>query len=123
MDEPLTPSHFHCGRRILTLPHGLTEDSHSEQEELTPSHSDLTRRLRYLNATLNQFWATWKHKYLLELQETHCYHEGKSDAIPPSVGDIVLVEEDDKPRVLWKLARVTELITWTHVKSDLACSI
>jgi len=111
MDEPLTPSHFLCGRRILTLPHGLTEDTVSDQEEFTLSRSDLTRRLRYLDATLNQFWARWRNEYLLELRDAHRYYKGRSDAVPPSVGDVVLVEEEDKPRALWKLAKVTGLIT------------
>ena len=111
MDKPLTPSHFLCGRRILTLPHGLTEATSTDLEEYSPSPSDLTRRLKYLNATLNQFLAKWKQEYLLELREAHRYHEGRSDAVSPSVGDIVLVEDDDKPRALWKLAKVTDLIT------------
>lgn len=59
LDEPLTPSHFLCGRRILTLPDGLSEDNNSD-EEFTPSQPELTRRLKYLNATLNQFWGRWR---------------------------------------------------------------
>ena len=44
LDEPLTPSHFLCGRRILTLPDGLSEDNNSD-EEFTPSQPELTRHL------------------------------------------------------------------------------
>ena len=50
-------------------------------------------------------------EYLLELREVHRSHEGNPNAIPPSVGDVIFVEEDDKPRGVWKLARVTSLIT------------
>lgn len=68
-------------------------------EEFTLTQPDLSRRLRYLNAMLNQFW---RGEYLLELREAHHRHGGKTDAVPPSVGDIVLVEEEAKPRGLWK---------------------
>ena len=109
LDEPLTPSHFLCGRRVLSLPDGLSEENVDEEFMLT--RTDLNRRLRYLNAMLNQFWKRWRGEYLLELREAHRRHGGKPGAIPPSVGDIVLVEENDKPRGLWKLARVCSLIT------------
>jgi len=36
---------------------------------------------------------------------------GRSDITPPSVGDVVLVEEENKPRGLWKLGRISGLIT------------
>ena len=46
----------------------------------------------------------------MELRESHRHHGGNSNAAPPTVGDIVLVEEEDKPQGIWKLARVTSLI-------------
>ena len=109
LDEPLTPSHFLCGRRILSLPDGLSEED--GDDEFALNQPGLSRRLRHLNAMLNQFWKRWRGEYLLELREAHRHHRGNPDAVPPSVGDIVLVEEEDKPRGLWKLARVTSLIT------------
>ena len=108
LDEPLTPSHFLCGRRILSLPDGLSQEELDEEFTVTPS--DFSRRLKHLNATLNLFWKRWRREYLLELREAHRYHKGKPDAVPPSVGDIVLVEDEDKPRGLWKLARIISLI-------------
>ena len=109
LDEPLTPSHFLYGRRIQNLPDGLSEE-HGD-EEFTVTQSCLSKRLKHLNATLNQFWKCWRGEYLLELRDAHRHHGGKSDAAPPSVGDVVLVEDEDKPRGLWKLARVSSLIT------------
>lgn len=110
-EEPVTPSHFLCGRRILNLPDGLRQEDVDEEFELAQStQATLSRRLRHLNATLNHFWKRWKREYLLELREAHRYHNGKEDATPPSVGDIVLVSDDSTPRGLWKLARVNSLI-------------
>jgi hypothetical protein len=110
LDEPLTPSHFLYGRRILSLPDGLSEED-VDDEEFTLTDAGLNRRLKYLNAVLNQFWKRWRGEYLLELRDSHRHHGGRSDAAPPSVGDIVLVGEEGKPRGLWKLARVSKLIT------------
>ena len=108
LDEPLTPSHFLCGRRVLSLLDGLSEDM---DEEFALTQIDLSRRLRHLNAMLNRLWRRWRAEYLLELRESHRRHGGRPDAVPPSVGDIVLVEDEDRPRGLWKLARVGSLIT------------
>ena len=47
----------------------------------------------------------------MELREAHCRHGGKADVIPPSVGDVVLMEDEDQPRGFWKLARVSSVIT------------
>ena len=65
-------------------------------EEFTLMQTDLSRRLRYLNSILNQFWEWWRGEYLLELREAHHSHGGRPDAVLPSVGDVVLVEEDEK---------------------------
>ena len=109
LDEPLTPSHFICGKRIQNLPGGPHEEK--GDEEFTTTQPMLSKRLRHLNRMLNQFWKRWRGEYLLELREAHRHHGGKPNATLPSVGDIVLVEEEGKPRGLWKLARVSSLIT------------
>ncbi len=95
LEEPLTPSHFLYGKRVLSFPDGLHQQD--VDEEFEPTQSLLTRRLKHLSATLNHFWRRWRSEYLLELQEAHRYHGGRPDAAPPSVGDVVLVEDDDKP--------------------------
>ena len=109
LDEPITPSHFLCGRRILTLPDSLYEEDSDEFSLSQPSQ--LNRRLKYLNLTLNKFWQRWRTEYLLELRDSHRYHGGRENVNPPSIEDMVVIEEDDKPRGLWKLGRIIELIT------------
>ena len=109
LDEPLTPSHFLYGRRILTLPDGLTEDEDSDEFSLSQP-SEFNRRLKHLNLTLNKFWQRWRSEYLIELRNSHRYHGGRTDATPPSVEDVVMIHEDDKPRGLWRLGRITKLI-------------
>ena len=59
---------------------------------------------------LKQFWRQWKGEYFLELRDAHHHYSGRTGAVPPSVGDIVLVEDDDKPSCMWRLAKVDILI-------------
>ena len=107
------PAHFLTGRRILSLPDGICcgEDPEDEDVDLTREH--LTRRMKYLNAVLNHFWKRWQTEYLMNLRESHWQqHAGRNsdDATTINTGDVVLLQED-KPRALWRLARVKQLIT------------
>jgi hypothetical protein len=106
LDEPLTPSHLMVGRRLLSFPDHLCPEL--EDFEATPDF--LTRRTRYLNATINRFWERWRREYLLELREAHRQHKGDARATRISVGDIVIVHNEDQPRGLWKLGLVEETV-------------
>ena len=57
LEEPLTPSHLLCGRRLLTLP----DDDTGDAPEFVPQadRSDLTKRLRHLSNVMNHFWRRW----------------------------------------------------------------
>ena len=101
-----TTSHFLCE---LSWPDNLNEDKEKEFMA-TITQSDLDKRLQHLNGVLNKFWRRWKDKYLLELREAHRHHGGKTSAVPPTIVDIVLVEDEQKPRCLWKLTKVRHLI-------------
>ncbi len=62
LEEPLTPSHVIMGRRVLS-----STAPCPEPDEFQPvTADDLTRRTRYLNATIDHFWRKWK-EYLVEL--------------------------------------------------------
>ena len=82
-----------------------------DDPEFTLNESELSRRMKLLNSILNHFWDRWKGEYLLVLREAHRYHGGNSDAVSPSVGDVVVVEEEGQSRYHWKLANVDRLIT------------
>ena len=107
-EEPLTPAHLLCGRRLLSLPDSICYTDPEAEYGISWEH--LTRRLVHLNKLLGNFWNRWQTEYLLELRDSH-RHVGKtSDKESVSVGDVVLVH-DTKPRGFWKLAQVTELIS------------
>ena len=55
----------------------------------------------------------WKREYILELRELHCYAKKppkESSCETIAIGDVVLVNEENRPRECWKLAKVDSLI-------------
>ena len=73
-EEPLTPSHLLIGRRVMSLPYAVPSDH--RDDEVTASQ--LSRRSRHLNLTLDRFWSRWRSEYLLELREAHRHNKGTS---------------------------------------------
>ena len=107
LEEPLTPSHMMIGRRLLSLP----DVSHSENSDICQSTpSEISKRMKHLNVTLDHFWMRWKKEYLLELREGHRYHSTGVHGEQINVGDVVVVYDSDKHRGFWKLGVVEQLI-------------
>ncbi|MEM7216698.1 MAG: hypothetical protein AAF423_14260, partial [Pseudomonadota bacterium] len=64
------------------------------------------QRERYVQ----QFWAVWYDHYLLSLRErASMFHKSRRNRIDriPSVGEVVIVKDDNAPRGSWKLARIS----------------
>ena len=109
-DEPLTPSHLLTGRRIWNLPDNLCRDS-EEASDVDARREVLTRRVRHLNRSLDQFWTRWRKEYLLELREAHRQNRGHNKSSEVAIGDIVLVHSEDRPRGFWRLGRIKKHVT------------
>ena len=98
--EMLTPSHLIYGRRLLSLP-----EMRNDEEE---SETGLLRRFRYLAKLRIHFWNRWRREYLTDLRE---HHRGKKESQNKvSIGDVVLVHEDNAKRSNWKMGKVVEQI-------------
>ena len=109
LEEPLTPSHLVTGHRILSLPDPAADDESDPSYEPTPGQ--LTRRMKHLTALKDRFWRRWRHEYLLELREQHRRAQSTPGCSRPiSVGEPVVIYDEDHPRGIWKLGRVQELI-------------
>ena len=110
LEEPLTPSHLLTGRRLISLPDPQdSEDDPDYHASHTPEV--LTRRMKHLTVMLDHFWKRWKWEYLVELREMHRYAQKPTTPHEPvSVGDVVLVYDEDHPRIFWKLAKVEGLL-------------
>ena len=100
--EMLTPSHLIFGFRLSSLPDVIP----SEEEECVPSANE---RFHYLNKVRDHFWNRWRCEYLTDLRE---YHKGKYECQlrTVSVGDVVIVYEENVKRGFWKIGKVEEVI-------------
>ena len=107
-EEPLMPSHFLTRRRILSLPDHLCHDG---EEDPNTGPKILTRRMRYMNKVVDQFWTRWRREYLLELRECHRQQQGSNHPTKVSVGDLVIVHSTEQPRAFWKLGLIKKLLT------------
>ena len=98
----LTPSHLIYGRRIKSLP-----DEVIEPEDVV-GEAECSTRFKYLSARLSHFWNRWRREYLTNLREFHrCKAQNKIRAV--EVGDVVVVNEEEKKRGEWKIGVVESL--------------
>ena len=101
IEEPLTPSHLLIGRRVLSLPDHLGPLCDPGDEDFDINSTQLTRRLKHLSNTLNDFWKRWRSEYLAELRESHKHLLKKSHGNPQvSIGDVVIVTSEQSPHHL-----------------------
>ncbi|GFR29670.1 integrase catalytic domain-containing protein [Trichonephila clavata] len=91
----LTPAHFLTGRKLTAIPSRL-------------ENTRLTKIYKQQQDLLDCFWKKWSKEYLLQLRSFHQVRN-KDSAINIRVGDIVLLQEDIRPRHMWKKARVMNL--------------
>ena len=110
LDEPVTPSHLLIGRRVLSLLDDLGYRGEITDVDFEVTPVSLSRRVKYLNGVLNQFWRRWRNEYLLELRDAHRNRQGVSTQDPIIIGDLVLVHDEGQPRGFWRLAKVEDTI-------------
>jgi len=105
--QPLTPSHLLSGRRIQQAPRPF-----KDQEEISdPSYVDaldLRKSVDRLTQVIGHFSSRWRKEYLTSLREFYKMTRQSKQMI--NKGDVVIVHEDNTPRIQWRLAVVEELI-------------
>ena len=110
--EPLTPNKIlksHTNPR-LRLVHDCDDGDPLWTQHPNDLHEQLNRTIQKQEQLLEKYINMWYSMYLLSLRETSrdVYQADFVDRI--SVGDIVLVDTKDKPRVYWQMGRVIQLI-------------
>uniref|UniRef100_L7LXX7 Putative tick transposon n=1 Tax=Rhipicephalus pulchellus TaxID=72859 RepID=L7LXX7_RHIPC len=95
----LTPSHFLLGCRLLSTPRSLEEP----RAETTYLNLWVHRQ-----RALQHLWKRWLREYLLLLRSAHSRKVHSSHSIEQ--GDIVIVHEDNIPRMFWKTAVISECL-------------
>ena len=104
IEEPLTPYHLLCGRRLLAMPD-------QEEIEISQLNAEEARgRVALLERLKDHFWIRWRNEYLLELRNSHRLKMKDPEGQTVAVGDVVIIHEDGLHRGLWKLGRVESLI-------------
>ena len=99
---PLTPSNLIYGRRTTTSPN-------ESQWEIVCTNESLTRRAKHHRKLLHEFTNQWRREYLLSILESARARSNKvKDVI--SVGDVVILKNENTKRLFWKLSKVEELI-------------
>ncbi|XP_073959815.1 uncharacterized protein [Choristoneura fumiferana] len=99
--NPLTPGHFLIGGPIISIP-----DSRYDQKNI----SQLSR-WQLIQKQTQDFWRRWQCEYLNTLQQRHKWQ----NVVPsPSVGDVVIIKDEDLPPAKWLLGRIRTL----HPGSD-----
>ena len=107
--EAITPSHLINGRRLLSIPDNFCRGN-EDDEDFEVTRTILTRRMKFIDRILTQFWNRWRSEYLLELHDAHRYGVGVANGTEIAVGDIVVVPSDEKCRGFWNIAKVEETI-------------
>ena len=114
--QPLTPSHLLYGRRIQQAPRPL-EDQEEENDPSFVDGVDLRKRVDKLTQLISHFSSRWKREYLTSLREF--YKTSRQGKQLIRTGDVVIVHEDNKPRLQWRLAVIETLLRARMVKSVL----
>ena len=101
--EPLTPSHLIMCRRILDRP------NQREICDIVSNAKSLKGRAKYLSIILEHFRTRFKREYLTALREFHTLKKTLNNRVICK-GHIVTVYEDKRPRQMWRLGRIVDLI-------------
>ena len=67
--------------------------------------------VNYFKKVLDHFWQRWIREYLLELRNIHRLKIRAPEEPQISVGDIVIVYDDNRRRAAWNLGRVVTVKT------------
>ncbi|XP_048245270.1 uncharacterized protein LOC125376894 [Haliotis rufescens] len=92
----LTPKHFILGRADVCTPPDVFHDNEINSR----------RRWRQAKVIADHVYKRWQKEYLPELTVRRCW---RSESQNVSVGDLVLVVDEAKPRGHWDLARIVEV--------------
>lgn len=94
----LTPAHFLNGRPMVQL-FGAYSDEKIESRTLG-------ERYRAVQRIAQQFWKVWRADYLNELQQRPKWQLAVKNI---SIGDLVLLKDDNAMPAVWKRGRVTQV--------------
>ncbi|XP_011858081.1 PREDICTED: uncharacterized protein LOC105555666 [Vollenhovia emeryi] len=92
----LTPAHFLIGCPITSYP---------EPSLIETNVNRLTRRQR-IEQLRQHFWKRWTNEYLHNCQQRNKWNTVEA---PVTVGQLVIIQEDNLPPLVWALGRIQEV--------------
>jgi hypothetical protein len=95
----LTPAHFLIGGRLTALPTGPEPET----------NGSLTKEFRMRQKLADDFWRRWQREYLTMLRSFHEVRQQEAST-RLRTGDVALLQEDVRPRHMWKKALIERLI-------------
>lgn len=96
---PLTPGHFLTGGTMISLP----------DADLRSVSTSRLSSWQLAQQMKQHFWTRWHREYLNELMTRNKWQSAANQTrIAP--GSLTIVKEDKLPPMVWKLARITEVI-------------
>ena len=109
IEQCLTPNHLLFGRRLhnQSMKDRLKSNTPSITTVKTNNYNQYHKKLINI---INQFWDRWRTEYLAELHQQHKLLTKPSKDTDINEGDIVLIKDDKKPRQLWTVGKVEQLI-------------
>ena len=119
-EHALTPSHLLFGHRINNLPY--LEANKDDSTDPTYNDSSVIKNLMEQRSIIHEkFLDRFKNEYASVLRERHSFAKNKEPATSePKVGEVVMVFNDLKPRKMWKLGIIQELLTGPDGKTRAA---
>ena len=94
--EPLTPNHILTMKTAVALP----PPAKFVKEDLY-----VRKRWRWVQYLAEQFWGRWRKEYLSSLSSRAKWSTTRRNI---KVGDVVLVKDEDTPRMKWPMATEAE---------------
>ncbi|GBM55041.1 hypothetical protein AVEN_228203-1 [Araneus ventricosus] len=101
---PLQPVQFlNFARSDSTLPINFKEIIAASS-----SRPSLIKRKNYQDLLVKQLWSKWKKQYIMDLRNAHAL-KNPNPQQNIKIDDVVLIEGDNKSKLLWKLGRVIQV--------------
>ena len=98
----LTPNHLLFGHRL--------EQTSSKSSPLSVELYNISQHSANTQRIIDHFWNRWRREYVVNLRESHKFQYQNQLQPKPQINDVVLVHDNNLPRFMWRLGRITELI-------------
>ena len=108
---PLSPNHLIFGRSLSALPYGEGNLEDIDDPLYSMDESELDRSWRRMASRLAFFKKQFQEEYLLYLRTRHQHDHHDDPVVAPSIsiGDLVVIKNDDTKRSLWDMGEIIEI--------------